>query len=226
MVYRDLLLAEETGGRLHIAHASTAGSIALVRSARARGARATVEVTPHHLALTEDACREYDTRTKMNPPLRTEADRQALIAGLADGTVDAIATDHAPHHEDEKNVEFARAPFGVIGLETAVSIVLDRLVGPGLIGLSRAVSSSRRVRPESSGCRAGARSRRRPTRCSTWAVGRGRSVASSQVAEHALRGLEAPGAPVVTIVGGEIVHDARCRRHWPPRRRTGLGDSG
>src|SRR5262245_34219494 len=139
MVFRDLTLAREIGGRVHIAHASTAGSVALVREARARGTKATIEVTPHHFALTEEACREYDTRTKMNPPLRTEQDRRAIVEALADGTIDAIATDHAPHHEDEKGVEFARAPFGIVGLETAVSLALDRLVGGGVIGLGRMV---------------------------------------------------------------------------------------
>jgi len=139
MVFRDLLLAEEAGAKIHIAHASTARAVALVREARLRGVRASVEVTPHHVALTEDACRGYDTRTKMNPPLRTEEDRHALIAALADGTVDAIATDHAPHHRDEKDVEFSRAPFGVVGLETAVSVMMDRLVGQGLITLMRLI---------------------------------------------------------------------------------------
>ncbi len=123
MVQRDLLLAEYTGGHVHIAHMSTAGTIELVRQAKRRGVRATCEVTPHHLVLTDEAIRDYDTNAKMNPPLRAAEDCRALIAGLADGTVDAIATDHAPHHVDEKCVEFALAPFGVVGLETAVAIV-------------------------------------------------------------------------------------------------------
>ena len=139
MVSRDLSVAAEAGGRMHIAHISTAGGVDLVRQAKKRGVRVTCEATPHHVALTEEACITYDTNTKMNPPLRTEADRQAVVRGLKDGTVDAIATDHAPHHVDEKEVEFARAPFGVIGLETAVPVVLDRLVRKGTIGLPRLV---------------------------------------------------------------------------------------
>jgi dihydroorotase len=128
MVQRDILLAEYTGGCVHIAHMSTGRSAELVRRAKASGIRVTCEVTPHHFALTHEAVLEYDTDAKMNPPLRTAWDRDTLIQALADGTIDAIATDHAPHHADEKCVEFSRAPFGVVGLETSVSLGLDRLV--------------------------------------------------------------------------------------------------
>jgi len=139
MVQRDLLLAEYTGGRIHIAHLSTARGIEFVREAKRRGVRATCEVTPHHFALTSAAVGEYDTNAKMNPPLRSERDREAMLEGLADGTVDAIATDHAPHHADEKCVEFAHAPFGIVGLETVVPICIDRLVHAGVIDLMRMV---------------------------------------------------------------------------------------
>ena len=142
MVYRDIALAELTGGRVHIAHLSTRGSLRAVREARARGVRVTCEVTPHHFTLTDEQLKaplSYDTNLKMNPPLREAADRDALVAGLADGSVDAIATDHAPHHADEKHVEFDRAPFGIVGLETAVSLALDRLVHAGVISLGRLV---------------------------------------------------------------------------------------
>ncbi|HEX2252540.1 MAG TPA: dihydroorotase [Thermoanaerobaculia bacterium] len=141
VVARDLILAEETGGRYHVAHLSTARSLELVRRARERGVAVTCEVTPHHLVLTEAAVAEtgFSTHTKMKPPLRSEADRQALVAGLADGTVDAIATDHAPHHADEKDVPFDLAPFGIVGLETALSLCLDRLVHGGVIDLPRLV---------------------------------------------------------------------------------------
>lgn len=140
-VGRDLLLLEETGGRYHVAHLSTARSLELVREAKRRGLPVTCEVTPHHLLLTDRAVadRGFATDTKMKPPLRSEADRQALLAGLADGTIDAIASDHAPHHADEKDVEFSAAPFGIVGLETTVSLCLDRLVGGGVIGLGRLV---------------------------------------------------------------------------------------
>ena len=139
---RDIALAELTGGIVHIAHLSARQSLDAVRYGKSRGARVTCEVTPHHFALTDETLaspRPYDTNAKMNPPLRDASDRSAVLTGLADGTVDAIATDHAPHHYDEKHVEFDRAPFGIIGLETAVSLSLDRLVHGGAITLTRLV---------------------------------------------------------------------------------------
>jgi dihydroorotase len=138
-VERDIALAGLTGSAVHIAHLSARGSLRAVRSGKARGIRVTCEVTPHHLVLTDEALAGYDTNCKMNPPLREAADRDALVQGVVDGSVDVIATDHAPHHEDEKRVEFDAAPFGVIGLETAVPLVLDRLVHPGLITFARLV---------------------------------------------------------------------------------------
>ncbi|MEI7814837.1 MAG: dihydroorotase, partial [Coriobacteriia bacterium] len=133
-VARDIALAELTGCRLHLAHLSTAGGLELVRAAKDRGVSVTCEVTPHHLFLTEDALSpEYDTNFKMNPPLRTEADRLALVAGLVDGTVDCIATDHAPHAPHEKALEFELAPFGTTGLETALPLVITNLLARGLI---------------------------------------------------------------------------------------------
>ncbi len=131
MVQRDAALAELTGGAVHIAHMSARQSIDAVRYGKSRGARVTCEVTPHHFVLNDEMLgspRPYDTNVKMNPPLRDERDRAAMLTGILDGTVDAIATDHAPHHYDEKRVEFDQAPFGITGLETAVSLCLDRLV--------------------------------------------------------------------------------------------------
>ena len=142
MALRDIALAELTRGRLHIAHMSARQTLDAVRYGKARGARVTCEVTPHHFVLTDAmlaAPVAYDTNVKMNPPLREEADRDAMLAGIADGSVDVIATDHAPHHADEKNVEFDRAPFGITGLETAVSLCFDRLVHAGVISLPRMV---------------------------------------------------------------------------------------
>jgi dihydroorotase len=138
-VARDLLVAEVAGGRLHVAHLSTARSLELVAEARTRGLSVTCEVTPHHLTLTDEeiARSGFSTNFKMNPPLREAADLSALAAGLEDGTVDAIATDHAPHHEDEKSLDFGTAPFGVVGLETAVAVVHDRLVRTGKLSLKR-----------------------------------------------------------------------------------------
>jgi dihydroorotase len=139
---RDILLAEMTGGHVHVAHMSAWTTLEAVRQGKSRNIRVTCEVAPHHFTLTDDALAEpipYDTNTKMNPPLREARDRDAMLAGLQDGSVDVIATDHAPHHYDEKNVEFDRAPFGIVGLETAVSLALDRLVHTGLIRLPRLV---------------------------------------------------------------------------------------
>ncbi|MGH7664761.1 MAG: dihydroorotase [Gemmatimonadaceae bacterium] len=133
MVIRDILLARRTGGRVHLAHMSTRGSVELIRWGKERGIPVTAEVCPHHLSLTESECDDYDTNAKMNPPLRTEADVTALQQAVADGTIDIIATDHAPHHYDEKEREFADAPFGIIGLETALAVVVTRLVAPGII---------------------------------------------------------------------------------------------
>lgn len=134
MVARDIALAELTGCRLHLAHLSTSGSMALVRSAKKRGVGVTCEVTPHHLFLDEDGITTYDTNRKMNPPLRTAEDRKALVAALGDGTVDAIATDHAPHGVHEKELEFELAPFGTTGLETALPLINTHLVAPGVLG--------------------------------------------------------------------------------------------
>ncbi|MGH9788698.1 MAG: dihydroorotase, partial [Candidatus Acidiferrales bacterium] len=138
-VLRNARLAALTGARVHIAHLSTRGALAIVRAAKKEGVRITCEVTPHHFTLTDEACRDYDTRAKMNPPLRTAEDVAALIEGLADGTVDAIATDHAPHSQTEKQTDFEAAPFGIIGLETALGLALERLVHSGKIPFKRLV---------------------------------------------------------------------------------------
>jgi dihydroorotase len=143
MVERDIALAELTGGAFHVAHMSARQSIRAVRAAKARGlTNVTCEVAPHHFVLTDESLEmpiRYDTNVKMNPPLREAADRDAMLDGIADGTVDVIATDHAPHHADEKLVEFDRAPFGIVGLETCVPLVFDRLVHAGRIDVTRAI---------------------------------------------------------------------------------------
>jgi dihydroorotase len=141
MVARDLILAEMTGSHLHLAHLSSAKSVDLVRQAKKRKVPVTCETAPHYLVLTDEVLRErpYDTLCKMNPPLGDEQDRLALITGLQDGTIDAIATDHAPHGSLDKNVEFNLAAFGILGLETSLALVLDRLVAPGFLTLSQAV---------------------------------------------------------------------------------------
>jgi dihydroorotase len=135
MAIRDMLLARLTGGHIHLCHMSTRGSVDLIRWGKERGINVTAEVCPHHLSLTEEAVEGYDTNAKMNPPLRTAADVEALQAAVKDGTIDVIATDHAPHHYDEKEREFADAPNGIIGLETALAVNLTWLVHSGIIGL-------------------------------------------------------------------------------------------
>lgn len=141
MIARDCMLAEYTGGRLHVAHVSTAGAVEIIRQAKARGVKVTAEVTPHHLTLTDEAVRGFDTNTKVNPPLRTADDIKALIAGLQDGTIDVIATDHAPHAFEEKDVEYRYAPFGISGLETALPLVLQALVHSGEMELADVVAA-------------------------------------------------------------------------------------
>jgi dihydroorotase len=139
LVARDVILAKLTNAHVHIAHLSTAGAVDAVRRARAEGVKVTCEVTPHHIALSDEAVQSFSTNLKMNPPLRSEMHRQAILEGIADGTVDVIATDHAPHHFDEKNVEFDLAPFGVTGLETAFAVCYEHLVRSKLIDLSRLI---------------------------------------------------------------------------------------
>jgi len=139
MVARDIVLAEHTGGHLHLAHLSTKGGFRMVREAKARGLRVTCEVTPHHFALTDKEMTRFDSDFKMNPPLRSQADLDAVLEALADGTVDAIATDHAPHGWDDKECELVLAAFGVIGLETALPLTLELLVNRRVISLARAI---------------------------------------------------------------------------------------
>lgn len=138
-VVRDIILAKETGVHMHIAHVSTKGAIEAVRRAKNEHINVTCEVTPHHFTLTDAAVEGYDTNTKMAPPLRSEEHLEAILEGLRDGTIDAIATDHAPHHSDEKALEYDRAPFGITGLETAIGLAFTELVGEGVIDLVRLV---------------------------------------------------------------------------------------
>jgi dihydroorotase len=141
VVARNIRLAKLAGARLHLHHLSAKGSVALVRDAKQRGVQVTAEVTPHHLLLTDDACRSFDPLFKMNPPLREQSDCRALLEGLADGTIDCLASDHAPHSLEEKSLEFTEAPNGVIGLESSVAVLLTRLVLPGKLPLARFVET-------------------------------------------------------------------------------------
>jgi dihydroorotase len=140
VVARDIALASLTGGRVHFLHLSTAASVDLVRAAKARGLPVTAEAAPHHFTLTDSLCCGYDPLYKVNPPLRTDGDIKAVKEGLADGTIDAIATDHAPHPAQEKERPFDEAPPGMLGLETALALTLTELVGPGLLDLPRAIA--------------------------------------------------------------------------------------
>jgi dihydroorotase len=216
MVERDVLLAELTGGRVHIAHLSAAASVDAVRRGKARGVRVTAEATPHHLFLTDEAVREtgYDTNTKMNPPLRSEADREAVVAGLRDGSIDCIATDHAPHTVDDKKVEFDQAANGIVGLETAVALCLDRLVGRGLVDLPHLVALLSANPARVLGLPGGTLSPGSPADVTVLDLARKRQV---DAARFESRGRNTPfdgwilkGWPVMTIVGGRVAwKDAR-----------------
>ncbi len=141
LIGRDIALSEVTGGRLHAMHVSTAGGVALIREAKRRGLRVTAEACPHHFTLTDESLRGFDSNFKMSPPLRTAADVEAIITGLVDGTIDCIATDHAPHAREKKMLELDRAPFGILGLETAVGLAVTRLIVPGRIGWPRLIEA-------------------------------------------------------------------------------------
>jgi len=208
---RDLLVAGLTGGRLHVAHLSTAQALELVRRAKADGLRVTCEVTPHHLVLTdaEVATSGFSTRTKMNPPLREASDLAALVLGLQDGTIDAIATDHAPHHADEKAVDYESAPFGIVGLETAASVVHDRLVVPGILSVERFVWLFSAGPARVLGLPGGTLTEGSPADVTVfapearWKVDPSRFVSKGRSTPFA--GWELRGAPAATIVGGAVV---------------------
>jgi dihydroorotase len=213
-VARDLLVARITGGRLHFAHLSTAASVGFVREARGRGAKVTCEATPHHLTLLDEevARSGYSTRFKMNPPLRERRDVDALVAALADGTIDAIATDHAPHHEDEKAVDFDGAPFGVVGLETAAAVVHDRLVRTGRLSLTRFVELFSSGPARAFGLPGGTLAAGAPADVTLfdprrrWTVDPARFVSLGRSTPFA--DWELIGAPAATIVGGRVVWSA------------------
>lgn len=213
MIARDLLLAEDTGGRLHVQHLTTARGLALIRLGRRRAIQVSCEVTPHHLTLTDEAVSGYDTNFKMSPPLRPESDRAQLARGIRDGSVDAIATDHAPHHRDEKRVEFSRAPFGIVGLETAIPVLLTGLVHTGGVPLSRFVELLTAGPARALGVAGGSLAPGEPADITVLDLDRGgvidpdRFRSRSQNTPYA--GFAFHGQAVMTIVGGRVVHDAR-----------------
>ncbi len=209
MVARNILLAKRTKGRVHLAHLSTSGSMELVRRAKADGIAVTAEVTPHHFALTDEAISQYGTNAKMNPPLRNRKDLDSVLVAIADGTVDAIASDHAPHHESTKAVDFQEASFGIVGLETSVSLGLDRLLNTNLIGLNRFVelyslnpAKILGISREHSGWRPGKPDLVSSNKArSTWMPSKFRSKSRNTP----FQGWSVRGCPVATIVRGELV---------------------
>jgi len=215
VVERDVQLAELTGGRLHVAHLSTAAAADAVRRGKARGVRVTAEVTPHHLLLTDQAVKDsdYDASTKMNPPLRAEADRRAMVEALRDGTIDAIATDHAPHTVDDKKVEYEEAAFGVVGLETAVGLCLDRLVGSRLLTLPQLVGLLSTRPTRAFGLPGGTLARGSPADVTVLDLDRTRKVDPARFQSKGrhtpFAGWTLKGAVVMTIVGGQIVWQER-----------------
>jgi dihydroorotase len=223
LVARDVILAELTGAHVHIAHLSTAGAVEIVRQARERGVRVTAEVTPHHLALSDADVQSFSTYLKMNPPLRSDKHRQAMLEGIADGTIDAIATDHAPHHFDEKNVEFDLAPFGVIGLETAFGVCYEQLVRDGVIGLPRLIellsTGPARVFGLPGGTlRAG--SLGDVTLIDLDAQHSVTKAFASKAANSPFLGRTLQGRVVTTIVGGVVKYDIRePKKAAPPQRK-------
>ena len=214
-VERDVLLAELTGGHVHIAHVSTALAVDAIRRAKARGVRVTAEATPHHLLLTDAAVREseYDTATKVNPPLRGESDRAAVLAGIVDGTIDCVATDHAPHALDDKRVPFDEAAFGISGIETAVALLLDRLVRGGSLPLTQLVALFATNPARVFSLPGGTLAKGSPADVTVLDLDRKRSVDpkrfSSKGRNTPFAGWSLVGWPVLTIVDGRVVHRAK-----------------
>jgi dihydroorotase len=210
LVARDLEICAATGGRYHVAHASTARTVDLIRAARRRGLPVSCEVTPHHLVLTEDACAGGDPVFKVAPPLRAADDVAALRAALADGTVDAIATDHAPHAAADKDRPFAQAAFGMLGLETALALVLG-LVAEGVIGLARAVALLTSGPARCFGLAAGVLAEGAPADVTVidldraWTIDRDRLASRSRNTPY--HGRAVRGRALLTLVGGTVAHD-------------------
>ncbi|MEO5580190.1 MAG: dihydroorotase, partial [Gemmatimonadaceae bacterium] len=210
MVIRDILLARRTGGHVHLAHMSTHGSVELIRWGKDRGINVTAEVCPHHISLTEERVRGYDTNAKMNPPLRTARDVEALREAVRDGTIDMIATDHAPHHYDEKEREFADSPNGIVGLETALAVSVTNLVETGHIDF-RTLVEKMSCAPARLFSLPGGTLARGATAdvtvfdpSSTWRVEPSEFLTKGRNSPYA--GMSLSGRAVCTVVDGLIVH--------------------
>jgi dihydroorotase len=215
-VARDIMLAEYTGARIHICHVSTAGSVQIIREAKKRGVRVTAETCPHYITLTDESLLTYDTHKKMNPPLRTARDRTAVVAGLADGTIDVIASDHAPHvSEDKKDVEFDAASFGVIGLETMLGVALTYLVHKDILLPVDMVEKMSLTPHRVLGTGGGTLSKGKPADITIidpdapWTVDSRRFFSKSR--NTAFEGLPLTGFASATILDGRVVFE-RSRR--------------
>ncbi|MBC7791139.1 MAG: dihydroorotase [Anaerolineae bacterium] len=210
MVIRDILLARRTGGHVHLAHMSTRGSVELIRWGKERGINVTAEVCPHHLTLTDTAVEGYFTNAKMNPPLRSAADVQALREAVADGTIDMIVSDHAPHHYDEKEREFADAPNGIVGLETALGVLLTELVEPGLLDLPALVELMACAPARVFKLPGGVLTEKAPADVTVfdpereWTVDPSKFLSKGRNTPFAGKVLR--GRAICTVVGGEVVH--------------------
>jgi dihydroorotase len=210
MAIRDILLARRTGGHVHLCHMSTRGSVELIRWGKERGIRVTAEVCPHHISLTEEAVGAYDTNAKMNPPLRTADDVAALQEAVRDGTIDLVATDHAPHHYDEKEREFADAPNGIVGLETALAVVVTQLVAPGILTYAELVERMSVAPAKVFGLQGGTLRRGSvgdvtvfdPVR--EWTVNPDAFLSKGRNSPY--RGKRLQGQATCTIVGGRVVY--------------------
>jgi dihydroorotase len=214
IVARDIVLAADTGGHCHIAHISTEGGVDLVRRARQRGVRVTSEVTVHHLVLTDESVQSFDPNFKMNPPLRSEADKDALRAAVADDTIDCIVTDHAPHASEQKDVEFPHAPFGVIGLESALPVLITHIIDEGILSWPQALAALTSKPAEVLGLETGTLCPGRPADVvvidpgSEWIIDAAQFRSKSR--NCPFDGWTVRGRALVTIVDGDIKHDARA----------------
>ncbi|HCR04450.1 MAG TPA: dihydroorotase [Gemmatimonadetes bacterium] len=215
-ILRDLMVAELTGGHIHLQHVSTRLGIDAIRQAKARGVRVTAEATPHHMLLTEEAVEGYRTEAKMNPPLRSRADTEAVIAGFCDGTLDVLATDHAPHHYDEKEQAFDDAPNGIVGLETALGLVHTHLVGKGLLDLPTLVDRMSVAPARAFGLAGGTLCEGAPgdvtliNPAARWTVAASRFLSKSR--NTPFEGWELVGRAVMTVVGGQVVWELEDER--------------
>jgi dihydroorotase len=215
-IIRDILLAELTGGHIHLQHVSTAFGVEMIRRAKARGVRVTAEATPHHLLLTEDAVEGYRTEAKMNPPLRSAADRAAVLAGFVDGTLDVLATDHAPHHYDEKEQAFDDAPFGIVGLETAFGLAHTKLVLEGKLDLATLIERMSAAPARAFNLPGGSLAEGALADvavfdpAATWVVDAARFLSKSR--NTPFGGWELSGRAVLTVVEGNVVWEAGARQ--------------